>query len=112
MPSTPVLETESSYAFRDINPAAPVHVLVVPKRHVASVTDLGPDDGPMLADLYSAINQVARKEGVAERGFRVVSNAGPDAGQVVFHLHFHVLGGRNLRWPPPAPHGSVRQAGE
>ncbi len=102
-----MLETEHSYAFRDVNPAAPVHVLVVPKQHLGSVTDLGPADGELLADLFGAINQVAEKEGIDQSGFRVVSNVGEDAGQLVFHLHFHVLGGRSLRWPPK---GS--QAGE
>lgn len=107
VPSTAVLETEHSYAFRDINPAAPVHVLVVPKEHVGSLTDLSPADGPLLADLFSAVNRVAEKEGIDQSGFRVVGNVGADAGQLVFHLHFHVLGGRSLRWPPE---GS--QAGE
>jgi histidine triad (HIT) family protein len=100
VPSDVVLETEHSYAFRDINPAAPVHVLVVPKRHVDSLADLGPDEAELLAELIAAVNQVAEQEGIAKTGYRVVSNVGEDAGQLVRHLHFHVIGGRSLRWPP------------
>jgi histidine triad (HIT) family protein len=100
VPSTAVLETETCYAFRDINPAAPVHVLVVPRTHVDSLAAVGPDEAPLLADLVAAVNQVAEKEGIAATGYRVVTNVGEDAGQLVRHLHFHVLGGRSLRWPP------------
>ena len=100
VPSTGVLETEQSYAFRDINPAAPVHVLVVPKEHVGGVDEVAPEHAELLADLFGAINQVAQKEGIAQSGFRIVANVGEDAGQLVPHLHFHVLGGRSLRWPP------------
>ena len=100
VPSTAVLETERCYAFRDINPAAPVHVLVVPKEHVGSVEDVGSGQAALLGDLFDAIRAVAAKEGVAETGYRVVTNVGEDAGQLVHHLHFHVLGGRSLRWPP------------
>ena len=100
VPSDAVLETEHSYAFRDINPAAPVHVLVVPKRHVDSIADVGSDDAPLLTDLMAAVNQVADQEGIAKSGYRVVTNVGEDAGQLVRHLHFHVIGGRSLRWPP------------
>lgn len=107
VPSTGVLETEHSYAFRDVNPAAPVHVLVVPKQHLDSAADLGPEHSEVLTDLFSAVNQVARDEGIADSGYRVVTNVGSDAGQLVRHLHFHVIGGRELRWPPK---GS--QAGE
>lgn len=100
VPSDAVLETEHSYAFRDIKPAAPVHVLVVPKTHVGSAADIGPDETELLADLMAAVNQVADQEGIAKSGYRVVTNVGEDAGQLVRHLHFHVIGGRPLRWPP------------
>ena len=100
VPSTAVLETEHCYAFRDINPAAPVHVLVVPKEHLGSVEDVGSGRAELLGDLFDAIKAIAAKEGIAERGYRVVTNVGADAGQLVQHLHFHVLGGRSLRWPP------------
>jgi histidine triad (HIT) family protein len=100
VPSTAVLETGRCYAFRDIKPAAPVHVLVVPKEHLGSVEDVGADHIELLGELFAAIREVAAKEGVADSGYRVVTNVGEDAGQLVPHLHFHVLGGRSLRWPP------------
>jgi histidine triad (HIT) family protein len=100
VPSTAVLETDRCYAFRDINPAAPVHVLVVPKEHLESIEAIGAGSEDLLGDLFAAIRAVAAKEGVAESGYRVVTNVGEDAGQLVRHLHFHVLGGRSLRWPP------------
>jgi len=86
--------------FRDLHPAAPVHVLVIPRRHVRSLLDLGPDDGELLAALHRAIRQVAEEQGIAGDGFRVVVNVGEGAGQSVGHLHYHVLGGRALAWPP------------
>ena len=100
VPSTEVLDTETCYAFRDIKPAAPVHVLVVPKEHLDSVEAVGGSTAVLLGDLFDAIRAVAAKEGIAASGYRVVTNVGEDAGQLVRHLHFHVLGGRSLRWPP------------
>ena len=100
VPSTKVLATDRTYAFRDINPAAPVHVLVVPKEHLDSVEAVGSAQAVLLGDLFDAIRAVAAKEGITETGYRVVTNVGEDAGQLVRHLHFHVLGGRSLRWPP------------
>ena len=96
IPADRVYEDEHSIAFRDIDPQAPVHVLIIPRQHIAHLADL-PDDqaGPML----KAINDVAIQEGIGE-GYRVVTNRGPEAGQSVFHLHFHVLGGRKMAWPP------------
>lgn len=99
IPSEKVLESDSALAFRDINPGAPTHVLVVPKRHVASTHDLSLADGDELADLFDVIGKVAEQEGIAD-GYRVVTNVGAKAGQSVFHLHLHVLGGRSLGWPP------------
>jgi histidine triad (HIT) family protein len=99
IPSDKVLETSDALAFRDINPAAPTHVLVIPKRHVASVHELTTADGDELAGVFDVVRRVAEQEGVAE-GYRVVTNRGEKAGQSVFHLHFHVLGGRLLEWPP------------
>lgn len=95
-----VHETTATVAFRDIHPAAQVHVLVVPKVHVGSMMDIRADHGPLLLELHGAIQEVARKEKIADRGFRVVVNNGGDAMQSVPHLHFHVLGGRLLQWPP------------
>ena len=100
VPSTPVLDTETCYAFRDINPAAPVHVLVVPKEHIDSLEGVGSSTVVLLGELVDAIRAVAAKEGITESGYRVVTNIGEDAGQLVKHLHFHVIGGRSLRWPP------------
>jgi histidine triad (HIT) family protein len=100
IPSERVLATDNTYAFRDIEPAAPVHVLVVPKRHIAHAGQVGPDDGPLLAELLGAARQVAEQEGVADRGYRLVFNVGEDARNSVAHLHLHVLGGRLLGWPP------------
>ena len=99
IPSEKVFETESSLAFRDINPAAPTHVLVIPKSHVASVQELGAEHTAELEDIFATIRNVATQEGIAD-AYRVVSNVGAGAGQSVFHLHFHVLGGRSLGWPP------------
>ncbi|HVM34428.1 MAG TPA: histidine triad nucleotide-binding protein [Actinomycetota bacterium] len=94
-----VHESESVVAFRDINPAAPAHVLVVPRRHVASAAELGAGDGDLLGEMFQVMAEVARAEGV-DGGFRIVTNIGEAAGQSVHHLHFHVLGGRSLGWPP------------
>lgn len=95
-----VLEREHMVAFRDTNPQAPVHFLVVPREHVPDVVSIGPQHAPMLVDLVEAANELARREGIADSGYRLVLNRGPDAGQTVFHLHLHVLGGRAMAWPP------------
>ncbi len=95
-----VLETDHTVAFRDLNPQAPTHVLVVPKRHIPTVNDLGPADQELVGEMYLAAQAVAAKEGIAAGGYRTVMNCGEDAGQTVFHLHLHVLGGRALGWPP------------
>ena len=94
-----VHESENALAFKDINPAAPTHVLVIPKRHVASAHELSSAEGGLLGELFEVMAAVARDAGVAE-GHRIVTNIGTDAGQSVHHLHFHVIGGRRLSWPP------------
>lgn len=99
IPSTIVYQDNDVLAFRDVNPQAPHHVLFIPKRHIASMTDLTQEDGAILASIYTAATKVARDLGL-ERGYRFVTNVGPDSGQSVFHLHFHLLGGRQLGWPP------------
>ncbi|MFN2615285.1 MAG: histidine triad nucleotide-binding protein [Actinomycetota bacterium] len=96
IPSTPVLDRPAVYAFRDVAPAAPVHVLVVPKDHVADARSIGAGHAGLLAEVVDAANEVARAEGLDGSGYRLVFNVGPDAGQTVFHLHLHVLGGRPL----------------
>jgi histidine triad (HIT) family protein len=100
IPSEEVLATADVYAFRDIAPAAPVHVLVVPRRHIDHAAAVTPEDGPLLAELLVAARRVAQQEGIAERGYRLVFNVGEDAQNSVPHLHLHVLGGRRMEWPP------------
>lgn len=100
IPADKVHEDAHTVAFRDINPQAPTHVLVIPRRHIPSFAALAPADGELLGHLAAAVNAVARTQGVDASGYRVVCNAGPDAGQSVDHLHWHVLGGRGLAWPP------------
>lgn len=87
-------------AFRDINPQAPTHVLIIPNQHFESIAAIGSPDAALLGRLIEVANEVARQEGVAESGYRIVTNRGPNAGQTVPHLHLHLLGGRELSWPP------------
>jgi histidine triad (HIT) family protein len=96
IPSDTVLDRENVYAFRDIAPAAPVHVLVVPKRHIADVRDLEALHGEVLVEMFQAANAIALSESIASSGYRIIFNVGPDAGQTVFHLHMHVVGGKPL----------------
>ena len=95
IPSTRVYEDETVLAFRDIAPQAPTHILVIPKAHIASVAEVTAENSGVVAHIFEVIPQIARSEGL-ENGFRVVSNCGPDAGQTVNHLHFHILGGKQL----------------
>jgi len=98
IPAEVVLEDEAVIVFRDINPRAPTHVLAIPRRHLASVADLTDADGDLLATLFGAMRRVAEEAGLM--GCRIVTNVGPESGQSVFHLHFHLLGGRAMTWPP------------
>jgi histidine triad (HIT) family protein len=100
IPADRVLETDELVAFRDIDPKAPVHVLLIPREHVASLADLEERHAGMVGRLHLAAGEIAGREGLAESGWRVVTNVGTDAGQSVAHLHLHLLGGRPLRWPP------------
>lgn len=100
IPAKVVFEDTQTLAFDDIHPQAPIHTLVIPKRHLASLAETGPDDAPMLGHLLRIGNQIARDKGVADSGFRFVINTGAHGGQTVFHLHIHVLGGRPMHWPP------------
>ena len=93
-------ERPNALAFRDVNPQAPVHILVVPREHVPQIKDLGPDRCEVLGDIFSLITDIAVSEGIGQTGYRVVCNIGEEAGQSVGHLHFHVLGGRFMKWPP------------
>jgi histidine triad (HIT) family protein len=98
LPANVVARDQDFVAFRDVNPQAPTHVLVIPRAHVASLNDV--HDGRLLGGLLAHAREVARAEGLADRGYRVVINTNAEAGQTVFHLHAHVLGGRAMRWPP------------
>ena len=100
IPADIVLETEEVLAFRDVNPQAPVHVLIIPKKHVRTINDLGSEDVELIGRLFLAAKEIAQAEGLAEEGYRVVMNCNEAAGQTVFHIHLHLLGGRALGWPP------------
>ncbi|MFQ3680322.1 MAG: histidine triad nucleotide-binding protein [Pseudanabaenaceae cyanobacterium] len=99
IPADIVFEDDRALAFRDINPQAPVHILVIPKHPIAMVAEAQPADEPLLGHLLVVAAQVAREQGLTN-GYRLVINNGADAGQTVFHLHLHLLGGRSLQWPP------------
>ena len=98
IPSTKVYEDELVYAFRDINPQAPTHILVIPKAHIPSVDGINGENSAVVAHIFEVIAQVTKSLGL--ESYRIVSNIGEQAGQSVFHLHFHVLGGRDMTWPP------------
>ncbi len=99
IPSKTVFEDDLTYAFRDIHPQAPSHVLVVPRKHIASLAESGPEDEVLLGHLHLVAARIAASEGLSD-GFRTVINTGPDGGQTVDHLHVHLLGGRYMHWPP------------
>ena len=100
IPADLVYEDEDLVVFRDISPQAPVHLLVIPRKSIATLNDAGPEDAELIGKLFLAAARVARETGIAERGYRTVVNCNAAAGQTVFHLHLHVLGGRPLQWPP------------
>lgn len=87
-------------AFRDLNPQAPVHILIVPVRHISSINELQPEDGELIGKLVLVAKQLAQREGLANNGYRLVLNCNRDGGQSVFHIHLHLLGGRRMNWPP------------
>jgi histidine triad (HIT) family protein len=95
-----VYEDDQVLAFRDLNPQAPTHVLVIPKRHIGTLNDLAPQDAELVGRLFLAARRVAEIDGIAERGYRTLINCNAEAGQSVFHVHLHVLGGRPMHWPP------------
>lgn len=99
IPSTKIYEDDFVLAFRDIDPKAPFHAVVIPKMHLSSAAEIGTDNSTVVAHLFEAIAEIARREKL-DKGFRVVNNCGEEGGQTVAHLHFHLLAGRNLRWPP------------
>ncbi len=95
-----VYQDNSVVAFKDVNPKAPVHLLIVPRKHISTLLDLQPEDQTLIGDIFSVANQLAKDHGISKDGFRLVVNCGAGAGQSVFHLHFHLLGGRAMTWPP------------
>lgn len=100
IPAEIVYESDTAIAFRDINPQAPTHVLIIPRKHIATINDLEESDQAIVGSLYSAAREVALEEGFADIGYRAVMNCNEAAGQTVFHIHLHLLGGRAFAWPP------------
>lgn len=100
IPADIIYESDRAIAFRDINPQAPTHVLIIPRQHIATINEITEDDHAVIGSLYLAAQEIARQEGCAEQGYRVVMNCNEAAGQTVFHIHLHLLGGRSLSWPP------------
>ncbi|UCE03711.1 MAG: histidine triad nucleotide-binding protein [Candidatus Latescibacterota bacterium] len=100
LPASIVFEDEEIVAFEDINPQAPVHLLVIPRKHVPTLNDLTPEEDALVGRLHRVAAELARARGVEETGYRVVLNCNAGAGQTVFHIHLHLLGGRDLQWPP------------
>lgn len=96
IPSKIVYEDEKVIAFNDVNPAAPIHILVVPKKHIETLLDVSDEDSAIISHTYKVINKIAKQEDFAQNGFRVITNCGRDSGQEVMHIHFHVLGGKKL----------------
>ncbi len=100
IPAKIIYENEEILALEDINPQAPVHFLVIPKKHISTSLDIKNEDNELIGLLYQAANKLAKDRGIAEKGFRTVMNCNAGAGQTVFHIHLHILGGRAMHWPP------------
>ena len=100
IPSAKVYEDDKVYAFRDIEPQAPVHILIIPKEHIVSANELTEENASIVGHIFAVAAKIAKDEGIADGGYRIVNNCGQDGGQTVGHLHFHMLGGRSLAWPP------------
>ena len=95
-----VYEDDLALAFEDINPQAPVHILVIPKKHIPTALDIEKNDHDLIGHLVDVANRIAKDKGIAERGYRMVMNCNPESGQTVYHIHLHMLGGRLMHWPP------------
>jgi len=100
IPSKIVYEDERALAFKDANPQAPVHILIIPRKHISTVLEAKPEDNELVGHLFQIANKIARDKAVAERGFRLVMNCNREAGQAVYHMHLHLLAGRPMHWPP------------
>ena len=100
IPSKIVYEDEHVLAFEDLSPQAPVHILIVPKKHISTTLDIKDEDNELIGRMFQAANAIAKEKGIDEKGFRTVINCNREAGQTVFHIHLHLLGGRAMHWPP------------
>jgi len=100
IPADKVFENENVYAFRDIDPKAPTHILIIPKEHIATTNDLAEAHKTLMGEIMLVAKEIAEQEGVAELGYRTVFNCNSDGGQAVYHIHLHLLGGRQMNWPP------------
>ena len=100
IPSSVVYEDDKVLAFHDLNKEAPVHVLIIPKKHISSLNDIKPEDGELIGYIMLKAKELAKELGVDESGYRIVNNTGKEGGQTVGHLHYHLLGGRHMQWPP------------
>jgi len=100
IPAKIVYEDDRAIAFEDIDPKAPVHTLVIPKKHFSTLLDIAEADSDLMGHLLLVSREIARRKGIAERGFRIVTNCNPESGQSVYHIHLHVMGGRQMHWPP------------
>ena len=100
IPAQKVYDDESVFAIKDINPVAPTHILIIPKKHYATILEIGDADQGMVGSIFMIANKIAEEQGLAKTGFRIVLNCGALAGQSVFHIHYHLLGGRPMNWPP------------
>ncbi|MFQ5673784.1 MAG: histidine triad nucleotide-binding protein [Nitrospinales bacterium] len=100
IPSEKVHDGETLFAIKDVNPVAPVHILILPKKHFSTILEIGEEDRELIGSVYTLANRIAGDNGLEQSGFRIVLNCGAGAGQSVFHVHFHLLGGRPMHWPP------------
>ena len=100
IPADIIYESDTAIGFRDINPKAPTHVVIIPRKHIATINDIEPDDQQVVGSLFTAAREIAEKEGHADAGYRVAMNCNEAAGQTVFHIHLHLLAGRSFSWPP------------
>ncbi len=100
IPSKIIYEDEIAVAFEDVNPQAPVHALIIPKKHIPTLADFSEEDYGIIPHIFKIANRIAKEKGIAERGYRIVNNCNAESGQTVFHIHFHLLGGRQMHWPP------------
>ena len=100
IPAEKAYDSDEVFAIKDINPQAPIHLLIIPKKHFSTVLEIQEEDHELIGSIYSIVNRLAKDNGLDQTGFRVVVNCGTEAGQSVFHIHYHLLGGRFFKWPP------------